>query len=188
MAELSLLVKATIVLAAALLAARTAARAPASIRALVIASSFAVLFVLPLAVIAIPPRTVEIPAASMPGLLLQESVFDASLTTAALQSTNVAPLPTSNFRMPSLAVTVRVAWAAGALLFIAPIVVALWRLRRLRLTGLPWLEGRTLVAAVAAHSCLARPVDVFLHEALAAPMTCGFFRPAIGLPIDAPHW
>src|SRR5688572_30382506 len=188
MAELSLLAKATIVLAAALLAARAAGRAPASVRALVIASSFAVLLVLPLAIAAIPPRTVEIPAASMPALLFQEDVPQASQAPAAPRSTNVAPLPTSGFRMPSLAVTVRVTWAAGALLFVAPIVVALWRLRRMRTNGLPWLEGRTLVTAVARQAGVARSVDVFLHEALAAPMTCGLFRPAIGLPIDAPHW
>src|SRR5687768_17121846 len=169
MAELSLLAKATIVLAAALLAARAAERAPASIRALVIASAFAVLLVLPLAVIAIPPRPVEIPAASMPRLLFEEDVFEASLATAAPRSTNVAPLPTSNFRMPSLAVTVRVAWTAGAVVFVAPIVVALWRLRRMRIDGLPWLAGRTLVADVARQAGVVRSVDVFLHEALVAP-------------------
>ena len=187
MAEVSLVFKATVVLAAALLAARVAGRAPASVRALVLASAFAVLLVLPLAIVAIPPRTVEIPVSSMPGLL-EEDAFEASPASVASPSTNSAPPQTFSFRMPSLAAMVRVAWATGTLLFIAPIVVALWRLRRLRLTGLPWLDGRALVAAVAAHSGLARPVDVFLHEALAAPMTCGFFRPAIGLPIDAPHW
>ena len=62
MAEVSLVFKATVVLAAALLAARVAGRAPASVRALVLASAFAVLLVLPLAIVAIPPRTVEIPA------------------------------------------------------------------------------------------------------------------------------
>src|SRR5688572_15082494 len=188
MADLSLVFKATVVLVVALLAARVADRAPASVRALVLASSFAALLVLPLAIAAIPPRTVEIPAASMPALLFQEDVPQASQAPAALQSTNVAPLPTSGFRMPSLAVTVRVTWAAGALLFVAPIVVALWRLRRMRTSGLPWLAGRTLVADVARQAGVVRSVDVFLHEALVAPMTCGLFRPAIGLPIDAPHW
>src|SRR5688500_6930236 len=169
MAELSLLAKATIVLAAALLAARAAARAPASIRALVIASSFAVLIALPLAGIAMPPRPVEIPAASMP-VLLQESVFDASLATAALQSAIVAPVATARVRMPAPAAPVRVACASGALPVAAPIVVALWGLRRMRTSGLPWLEGRTLVASVARQAGVGRGVDVFPHEALVAPM------------------
>ena len=51
MAEVSLVFKATVVLAAALLAARVAGRAPASVRALVYASAFAVLLVLPLAIV-----------------------------------------------------------------------------------------------------------------------------------------
>jgi hypothetical protein len=53
MAELSLLIKATFVLAAALLAARAAGRPAASIRVLALASAFAVLLMLPLAVAAV---------------------------------------------------------------------------------------------------------------------------------------
>ena len=188
MAELSLVLKATVVLAVALLAARVAGRAPASVRALVLASSFAVLLVLPLAIITIPPRVVELPVASMPGLMLQEDVVDVPVASATPQRTEVTPPPAS-LRMPSVAVAARVTWAIGALLFLAPIVVGVWRLQRMHMCGgLSWLEGRALVAAVAGQSGVVRTVDVFLHEALAAPMTCGFRRPAIGLPIDAPHW
>jgi len=59
--ELSLLVKATVVAAAGLLAARAARRAAASTRHLVLASTFAGLLVLPATMVAVPGVPFEIP-------------------------------------------------------------------------------------------------------------------------------
>ena len=65
--ELSILVKATILLAFGLAAARVAARARASVRHLLLAATFATLVILPLVVIGAPDVTIEMPAASVSG-------------------------------------------------------------------------------------------------------------------------
>ena len=62
MAELSLIVKVTLVLVLALLATRLASGTPASVRSLLLASAFGLLIVLPLASLALPARTIEVPA------------------------------------------------------------------------------------------------------------------------------
>ena len=189
MAELSLLAKATIVLALTLVAGRVLHRARASVRALVLASAFGVLLVLPFAGAVMPARTVELPVSSMPAfLVVEEQVAEPSAATASPQDGIITPSAADRVQAPSLAAIVRLAWAVGAMLFLSPIVLALWRLRQLRLRGVPWLEGRALVADAAGQAGVVRPVAVFLHDTLAAPMTCGFLRPAIGLPIDATAW
>jgi uncharacterized protein (TIGR03435 family) len=189
MAELSLLIKATVVLAAALLCARVAGRARASVRALIVTAAFAVLLLLPVAGAIVPPRGVELPAAAidLSALMVESAAVDIT-TTSVRPPVMSEPDADVRFRLPPVTTIVRIAWTGGAVLFAAPLLLALWRLRRLRRDALPWLAGQRLVDDVARHAGVTRTVDVFLHDALAAPMTCRLFRPAIGLPIDAPEW
>ena len=60
--ELALLVKATLVLLAGLAVARLAVRARASVRHLVVASSFVALVALPLVIAFVPAIAIEVPA------------------------------------------------------------------------------------------------------------------------------
>ena len=63
--EFSILAKATVVLIAGLAAAALARRARASMRHLVLAVTFAAFAVLPVAAIALPPLTVDVPASAL---------------------------------------------------------------------------------------------------------------------------
>src|SRR5688572_8459331 len=61
MSELSLMAKATIILAAALVGASLARGSAAAVRALILASAFAVLLAMPLTELLLPLRSIEIP-------------------------------------------------------------------------------------------------------------------------------
>ena len=176
MSELSLVVKVTLVLAGALAAARCAHTRSASLRALLLASAFGVILLLPLAAAMLPARAIAVPAryTSPPPI---ESFLEVPFSHATDGSV-VTPAPAAaTRRMPSMMTVVRGLWAAGALAFLLPLVAGLVRLRRVRSRGLPWL-----------HAPIATSVDLLLHEDISAPMTYGAVRPAIVLPIDAPTW
>lgn len=53
---------------------------------------------------------------------------------------------------------------------------------------MPWVKGKVLVERLASEAGIRRPVAIFLHEDIATPVTCGFVRPAIVLPLDAQQW
>ena len=63
--EFSIIAKATVVLIAGLATAALARRARASMRHLVLAVTFAALAILPMAMIALPPLTVDLPAPAL---------------------------------------------------------------------------------------------------------------------------
>jgi len=71
MAELSILAKATVILAAALFAGRAVQSAPVSVRALILASAFAMLLLLPISTLAIPQQMVEIPVANTGAIFVE---------------------------------------------------------------------------------------------------------------------
>ncbi len=64
----------------------------------------------------------------------------------------------------------------------------LLRLRRIHRTGIPFLKRCRLAQPLAIECGVRRPVDVLLHEGIAAPITCGMRHPAILLPFDARAW
>ena len=62
MAELSMLVKATVILILALVAAWLGSRQSASVRSLMLACAFGLLLLLPVASLMLPVRAIELPA------------------------------------------------------------------------------------------------------------------------------
>ena len=189
MEELSLLAQASVVLVLALTAARVAQRAPAALRACLLASTFAVLPLLPVAALTVPKRTIEIavPATS----LLTPPAADDVVTAAPVRSPEEAgpPVPQPwRISVPPLSTALRVAWALGLLVLLARLAIALVRLRIMRRRGLHWPDGQALVDATAGRAGVGRRVSLFLHQDLSAPVTCGILRPSVGLPVDAPEW
>lgn len=177
MAELSLLVKATVVLAVALGASHLARRASAAVRSLILAAAFGLLFVLPLASAALPSRAIDVPAP-----------YSAPLMTALLQvfppATGPSPavevavhVPGASSTPPPWRMLLLVGWLAGAAGFSMPLLVGLFRVRRLRSHGQRWN-----LASVPPF------VELRLHDDLRVPSTCGVVRPVIALPLDAPQW
>jgi uncharacterized protein (TIGR03435 family) len=187
MAELSILAKATIILAAGLIASRCAHRASAAVRAAILASTFAALLVLPLAGVLFVQRPVVIPvtysteAASF-------FVEDLGMAEPAGRTPSSPRQAATRLTLPDIETMLRAVWIAGAVGFMVPVVVALVRLRRVRRRGGRWTDGHALVEQLASETDVRRPISVFLSGGLSAPMTCGWWRPAIGLPHDAAVW
>jgi len=73
------------------------------------------------------------------------------------------------------------------MLFVS-LAVAFWRLRRIRRNCLPGPGLRDLAHSLAAECGVRRSVEVLLHEDIAAPLTCGVWRPAILLPTESRNW
>jgi hypothetical protein len=80
------------------------------------------------------------------------------------------------------------AWLGGAGLLLLSLAVDLWRVRCLVRNGLPWIDLRQRVGALAARGGVRRPVEVLRHEEVAGPFTCGLRRPCIVLPAVAAGW
>jgi bla regulator protein BlaR1 len=187
--ELSMTAKATIVLALALLGVRCARTARASVRHVMLASAFGVLLLLPIVVLVLPPWPVSIPEPS-PRVLHSERQVDLRLLDArqhvvVVERVELAPSWSAPVRT---AILLRGAWSGIAMLSLAPVAAALWRSRSLRRRGLPWLKRAPLVRALALQAGVRRHVDLLLQMDVVAPLTCGFSRPAVMLPIDADGW
>jgi len=183
--DVSIVVKTTIVLTFGLAALPIARRARASVRHLLMATTFAIVLVLPIVISTAPTLTIHVPAAA-------ERV--TSMVPTALASANSVILKDAGSSggalgtISSLVTFLRYAWAAGAMLLLIVLAIDLQRLRALRRRGLPWLARNDLARSIAVTNGVRRHVDVLLHEGVSAPLTCGLWRPAILFPIDACEW
>lgn len=191
-AELSIVVKATVIVLLGLSTARLAPRARASTRHLILSLTCAGLLALPLVPAVAPDLSFQVPVSSVaesfqqPIETPQPSAPTSSRAGAAARSAAEASRSSSS-SIP-LAALIRVVWSCGAVLLLASLGSAVWRLGRMRRRGLPWPALGALVGRLAADAGIRRPVEVLLHEDVVAPVTCGFVRPAILLPPDAPGW
>ncbi len=181
--ELSLLVKATLILAIALSVMWLARTARASVRHLVIATAFAALIALPILIASVPSMTIEVPAGEprVPptvGVIPPGSSSPNAITTAA--SAAVTGVEVATY--------LRIAWVIGAVMFLIPVASALWRLSMIRRTGLPVAWHRAELARLADARGVSLPVELLEHEAVPGPMTFGISRPVIVLPLDAREW
>ncbi|MFN2637731.1 MAG: M56 family metallopeptidase [Gemmatimonadaceae bacterium] len=168
--DIAMLAKATIVLALGLAALPLARRARAAVRHLLMAATFGTVLVLPLIVGVVPAITIHVP------------------TAAAERVASIASNEASSRSLPSFATLLRSVWAAGTTLLLVLLAIDLRRLRRIRRSGLPWPAQNDLLRSLAVTSGVRRSVDVLLHEAVSAPLTCGVWRPAILVPVDASEW
>ncbi len=186
---LSTIVKATVILAAGLLTIRCARRARAATRHFALASAFAVVLTLPVIEGAVPAVTLSVgkpvsaaaprnlPIAMSPELTGAQAVPKPAQSIDARRSERTRP---------STRALLIAAWAIGAALFLAPVLVTPLRLRTLRSAARTWHEGEALVRAIG--SGIHRPVAVLIHDDVVAPLTCGIVRPAIVLPSQALIW
>jgi len=202
---LLLVVKATAVLGVVLTIARAMRRARASRRHAVLTAGFVVLAMLPAAIVLLPPVGIAIASAPVvrpasPATPLAAPITQASGPDAVNPvSNNAWSPPRSAESSPawgtrltpasvSMAGLFLILWAGGVVVSLAPVVVSLRRMRRLRIAGERWTAGRTLANALAADLGVRRVVDVRVHDAVTTPMTCGWLAPAVLLPRDASSW
>ena len=182
--ELSLVAKATIILIAALAVTRLSRTARASVRHLMIASSFAALIALPLWLAGAPSMTIDVPVVvSAPWVAGNRAAPAASpsVFSAATPSRATAP-------RVSVAGALRAVWITGVVIFLIPVLSVLWKLSTIRRTGLPVAWRRDEIARLAAARGVRAPVELLEHEGVPGPMTFGITRPVIVLPLDAREW
>jgi TonB family protein len=182
----SIVVKATVVAALGLTGARLARGSRAAVRHALLAVTFGALAALPLISLALPPIRIALRMAAQ-AAPIPDGPTGTVAAIAPAEARTAEPTQSPSLRLTPEALLLG-AWMVGAALFLLPLVVGLWQVRRLRRTGLPWRHGQTIAEGLATEAGVHRRVEVLLHEALAGPMTCGAFDPAIVLPVDARNW
>lgn len=186
---LSLILKATIVSLAALTAAQIARRSRASVRHLLLATSFIMLLTLPVISLVVPARDVGVSVLPLSTF----GVKTADAQNAAAPDSRLAYtgglLSMSSTRTSLwLAAPLSGVWLTGVAFSVIPMITGLIRVRRVRRNGLPWRHGQVVLGKIAATGEVRRRIELLLHETVAGPMTCGVVRPAIILPLDARAW
>ena len=185
---LSIVAKATIVLGVALLVLRCTRPAPASVRHLVLAATFALLAALPLAERLVPSIGIPVGDALTAPLL---PITRAALTgriDAALTAPITPTRPSGNHGRGTAWSTERLlfaVWSLGVFGSLVPVLLTPWRLRQLRARARRWSRGEELLRAI---EPTARRVAVFVHDDETAPLTCGVVRPVILMPAAAARW
>ena len=178
-APLSLVVKATVVLAIGLLLSKAMQRARAARRFVVLAWTFALLSALPIMVAFAPAMPVvvrETRQAAMAGLPDQgwaKDVGEPQLPTFP-KGTTWASTGFDGIRTVALTL-----WGVGVTVSLIPVLTTFRRLHALRRTARPWNSGdlRTVGRA-----------RVLVHERLTAPITFGWSRPHVLLPGVVDTW
>lgn len=188
--ELSLLAKATLVLAVGSIATRFGSTVRASVRHLVAAASFIALAALPVLIASVPVIAIAVPVIDEPqGSLLQTAPgkFDEPAMSEAGAAVD-QDVSTSLGQASPWTQSLRAVWAAGVVALLLPLASALWRLSRIRRTGLPASWAGVELARLATARGVSLPIELLEHEAVPGPMTFGISRPVIVLPIDARAW
>ena len=204
---LVLMVKATAVLGVVLTIVRAMRRARASRRHAVLSAGFVVLALLPATIVLLPPVGIDIATPALrpaspttPGTPLAAPITRANDPGAANPVANGARTPPRSADASSaldtrftqdrasMARLFFILWAGGVAVSLAPVAISLQRLRRLRIAGECWTEGRTRANDLAAELGVQRLVDVRVHDGVTTPMTCGWRAPVVLLPRDASSW
>lgn len=184
MSAVAVLIKATVLFTMGLTAVALVPRARASVRHLLLASTFAAVLALPVAAMLLPSldvpvlgRALETVTAVPPPAVDPAYVSDTSPAGAYATADGGARV--------SLRGSLVVLWVLGTVASLAPLLpmaVCTWRLRR---TSLPWSGARP---AALAQFRAGHAIQLLRHEDVASPITFGWRRPAIVLPADAPAW
>jgi beta-lactamase regulating signal transducer with metallopeptidase domain len=186
----SIVIKVTVTVALGFVAVWLGRGNRAAVRHALLAAIFGVILLLPIASVVMPPLHVGVPVgvesrAALPFLV---SVRDAEPSATSVDASHRNPLVAPRASKLSFSNLLLAGWAAGAALFLFPVVTGLWQIRSLRRSGLPWRRGQSVVETLALEAGIHRRVEVLLHEALRGPMTCGVVHPVIVLPWDAENW
>ena len=188
MTELSLVAKATVILGLALVLTRAARCAPASVRAFILAATFGLLLVQPIASALAPAREVQIPDAYAPPFLLADEAAVGRPPDVVAASRSAAAGTPRSVPLPSPASLARGIWVLGAVVTLGPLLLGLRRSRTIRREAREWADGAVLASTLRDAIGLRRSVSVVLHDDLVSPMTCGWRQPAIVMPADSPAW
>jgi len=141
---------------------------------MILAATFAGVLILPLAAFLLPSVRLEVAVPSVTPPVTAPDVLPSVETSRQVEVKQI------RIQQPGRvngAVVLRMIWTAGALALLLQMLLSYLRLRRIRRNALPWS-----LAGIPGH------VDLLLHSEIAAPLTLGFRRPAVLLPMNAPEW
>ena len=187
--ELSIVLKATVILGLTIIALALTRQVRASVRHLLLASTFGTLLTLPFVAAVLPPLFLEIKTSQATRVALPPLALPNLQPMDRLSAGHDGWHTSDGDRAAVSARTLlRMGWAIGALLFLGPVVGDLWRLRNLRRHGLPWLDKEAFIRELSIETGIRGTVEILLHEDVRSPATCGFTRPAVVFPIDAQEW
>jgi len=184
MTDLSLLIRATVILATGLGAVSVSRGTPASTRSLWLALTFGALLLFPIATATLPPARLAVPMpGTTPTVFRQPSAQTRGATSAKL----VAPEVSRSAAPLSLREWLVVVWLTGAALSALSFALAVAAASRLRRGGTSWPRG-TRALNEHLESSPRRPLEIIRVPALRVPCTIGFLRPVIAFPADAEAW
>jgi TonB family protein len=185
----SIAAKATIIAAIGFIGVRLARRSRAALRHAVLAATFGVLLMLPIASILVPPIRIamQIMTQDRAAKPLPAGNRNSGVT-RGVQASDYSALATQNASGLTMDGVLLMGWMTGVALFLLPMVLGLRQVRSLRRTALPWAYGQSVARRMVSGTGIAGRVEVLVHEELPGPMTCGVFQPAVVLPQDAQTW
>jgi beta-lactamase regulating signal transducer with metallopeptidase domain len=206
-----IVIKASVLLAAALGGARALRGAPAAARHALWSVTFAALIALPALDAAVPAVYVPVPdgwararavgGASEPpiGATRTSARTDADATTGAAGLAARAPATRSSAAVRpvtaagatvSIGTMAWLIWLTGAVAAAGALLLSLWRVHRLIRTASviadpAWHDA---VAAIGARLALRRTARVLVSDAVRTPMAAGAWRPVVFVPAGATAW
>lgn len=199
-----LLLKASVLLAAALVIARLARRSPAATRHGVWSLAFAALLALPLLAYGLPAIHVPVPAPwrMLPSdpttMTARRSPGDppSSLGIASGPASTLADANDSAVTSGRRTAAIQIAailialWAGGTVIALGVLGVSLLRVRKLARTATPLVDERWVTAAdaVAGRVGLRRRARLVTSDSIRTPMAGGLTRPTVFLPTSALAW
>jgi uncharacterized protein (TIGR03435 family) len=186
------LVKATLACGAAFSLSRLCRRTRASARHMVFALAFAALVVIPVAAMMLPAVQITVPGtAKAPALPAPDMRPLVRSSGGTVPSESAAPSPARGAKAASpvtITQLVTATWLAGVAVFLAPVMIGFWQMRRLRERARTWTDGQAMAQALWSTSGPRRLIEVLLHDAVTGPLTCGVLKPSIILPASAMQW
>jgi bla regulator protein blaR1 len=193
---IALVLKATLALLVTLLLTAVARRSRASLRHAMFTALFAMLLLLPVVAFVVPARTVEV---KVPEVLSVSPATAPSLTAlppgsaaegggAPLDMTVDTTVGTAIETTVEWHVLLQIIWLSGVALLLISLATGIARLRHWARNGEVWLDGTRLAVDVAVANDIRRAVLVVLSDHVMTPMTFGFRRQTIVLPMAARHW
>ena len=188
---LSIILKATVVLAVAFAAVTVARRCRAAIRHAILSAAFAALAALPFAIVVAPAsiaigvhssvdRAGHVDARDGVDLI----AFDSRLAISSAASASIAD---SHSRV-SLAWLVWAAWLVGVAISFVPVARTLFEFRRLRRTGSEWLIADIIARSGSGREAPPSLARFVLHDDVVMPLTFGTWQPVVAFPAAAARW
>ncbi len=184
----SIIAKATVAIALALIGARLAYRSRAAVRHALLAAAFGVLLVLPIACIVAAPVHIVVPVATAAAPFSAGAVTPGSQPRASGCGDGRYPFNLAGIDAFAVHICCLRGWIAGVAIFLLPMAirsVASSFPASIRPAVAARTVGGRTPGARSGHSPARRSTAA---RGAAGPMTCGVAHPAIVLPLDAQTW